>query len=202
MLTHHEGKGAHNRDGQDGVLGSTAIVGSVDVTFALRRDAAGRRTIQSTARYGEDLAARILLMDEAGRVTLGDTREAEDLAEARREVLKVLADQAEPILEKGDDGLRALVTGRPGNVGRAIRELVAEGEVRRSGAGRKGSPFLYTLSRSPEIQVSGSHPYTGNPKPETANPMPINNKSGFPGSETTVETDGSAEPESSERGVL
>jgi hypothetical protein len=206
LLTHHEGKGATDRDGQDGVLGSTAIAGSVDVTFALRKDrGTGRRTIQSTARYGEDLAERVLLMDEAGLVTLADTREAQEQADGKGAILEALAGKAGAIPKKGTDGLEALVTTRTGTLRRALRGLVASGEVSRSGAGRRGDPYIYALARSPEeIQISGSHTYSGNLKPETPLSASIKGENGFPVSPATGTSDGPREPESEavEQGIL
>jgi hypothetical protein len=141
LLTHHEGKGASDRDGQDGVLGSTAIVGSVDVTFALRKDrATGRRTIRSTARYGEDLPERVLLMDEAGLVTLGETRETEDRADVSSEILESLADGTEPVTE---EDLKGRVGGTSATFRLALRDLVTSGKVSRSGAGKRGDPYRY-----------------------------------------------------------
>jgi hypothetical protein len=172
LLTHHEGKGAGDRDGQDGVLGSTAIVGTVDVTFALRKErATGRRTIQSTTRYGEDLAERVLLMDDAGRVTLGDTREVQERADAKRSIMEALAGKAEPMTE---DSLEDLVKAKTGTFRSALRELFAAGEVSRSGAGKKGDPYHYG------IPVSSFPHMPGNEKRESQKIASILAESSFP----------------------
>jgi hypothetical protein len=161
MLTHHEGKGADFRDGQDGVLGSTAIAGSVDVTFALRKDRrTSRRTIQSTARYGEDLAERVLLLDHTGRVTLGDSREEQDVADGEKAILEAL-EGTDPLPEKGTDGIEGRVHLRTGTLRTALRQLLADGRLVRTGAGHRGDPYLYSLP----FPVSGSPLVTGTRTP-------------------------------------
>jgi hypothetical protein len=170
-MTHHEGKRAHGLDGQDGVLGSTALVGSVDATLVIRRDQSGRRTIRSTQRYGADLEESVLEMDDAGLVTLGGSRAAAELDEAQDLILEALARNGPAPEKSGDDrdGLRSLVSGvRTVTLTRALRQLWEAEKVTRTGSGRKGDPYLYGLPTKSECGFSGSYLYTGTCKPESS----------------------------------
>lgn len=148
-LTHHEKKAAGECDGQDGVLGSTAIVGSVDLTLVIRRGKdSNRRTIQGTARYGQDLPESVLELDQSGRVTLAGSRDEVELAEAEARILAALDQAGEPLPEKDAGelvGIRTLVKGVRGQIlGIGLRRLVIRGQVVREGGGKRGDPFLYS----------------------------------------------------------
>jgi hypothetical protein len=60
MLVHHMGKS--DRSGADGILGSTALTGSVDTAILLDRKETGR-TIKAFQRYGTDLEETTLGFD-------------------------------------------------------------------------------------------------------------------------------------------
>jgi hypothetical protein len=84
MLLHHAPKGSDGRDAIDAPLGSTAIGGTVDVAFHMKRAPDGSRTLAAIARVGEDLPESVVVLDEAGWPVLAGTRrellrrEAED----------------------------------------------------------------------------------------------------------------------------
>lgn len=139
LCVHHMSK--QDREGADGVLGSTAITGSVDAIIMIRRTQRFR-TIRSQQRYGIDLEESILVFDSETRTsTLGDT--VGDVSEVDVEV-----------------SLNAFLRNRPGvteatiKAGvpcknevriRKLRELCQSGLVVRSGRGGKGDPFTYSL---------------------------------------------------------
>jgi hypothetical protein len=172
LMTHHEGKRAHGLDGQDGVLGSTALVGSVDTTLVIRRHGdSGRRTIRSTQRYGPDLEESVLELDTSGLVLLGETRHTDELEQAQNLILEVLADNG-PCTEKpadGRPGLRALVVGATTTaLTQALRQLWTANLVTRTGRGLRGDPYVYSLPNASDTGFAGSPPSTGTRKPELA----------------------------------
>ena len=145
LTVHHAGKS--EREGGDGILGSTAIFGAVDTALILRRRGDGSRTIESVQRYGEDIPKTALCFDEATRtLEAGGTVDALELTKAREGIINLLADGecTEPEIREG-------VEGRTGMIARALRELHKEGALRREGAGRRADPFLYSRSLVPSI---------------------------------------------------
>src|SRR5687767_13712750 len=60
MALHHNRKGLHG--GDDSVLGSTALFGSVETLIQMTKRETGR-TIQSTNRYGVDLPETLICLD-------------------------------------------------------------------------------------------------------------------------------------------
>ena len=161
LCVHHSPKG--QRDGGDSVLGSQAIFGSVDTLLIMKRHE-GYRTIQSIQRYGEDLPETILNFDKNTRtVTIGNTREGEDLARVKQEIVTFLGSQNEPVTEplivKETEGNTALKR-------KALRELVSSEEVKREGKGGRGGPFRYSRILVPDIYVKQEYE---NPK-STGNP--------------------------------
>jgi len=151
LVLHHAKKGEGGWAG-DNVLGSTAILGSVDTLISLRRTEHGR-FLSTIQRYGEDLAEQVLELDTAGRPDLVGSRADHDLGRAETSVRSFLVGCAEPATEteirEGAKGTRRQI------VGNALRALVAAGEVVRTGSGRKGDPFRYALqnarSHAPDI---------------------------------------------------
>jgi hypothetical protein len=166
LLTHHENKRALGLDGQDGVLGSTALVGSVDCTVIIRRQRDNRRTVLSTQRYGKDLEETVLTLDETGRVSLGGTKADAEVHDAEAKILEALAAAGGPIPEKStndQEGLRARVEARTGVFVRALRRLLEAGKVTRTGEGLRGRPYLYALPNA------GSRVPIGIREPENPN---------------------------------
>src|SRR3990172_2419000 len=161
LCIHHSSKG--HRDGGDSVLGSQAIFGSVDTLLIMKRHES-YRTIQTIQRYGEDMEETILNYDKNTRtVTIGNTREVENLARVRQDILTFLGSQnepaTEPLIVKETEGNTALKR-------KAIRELVSFGEVKRDGKGGRGDPFRYSRILVPGIYVKQEYE---NPK-STENP--------------------------------
>jgi hypothetical protein len=155
LLVHHEGKA--ERPLGDGILGSTGILGTVDTALILKRRE-GYRTVASIQRYGEDLAETILKLDtQTGCVSEGGTREAEDDALMGDAIMREMGSLTEP----ADEGaILGLVEGRKRNKEKALRELVAAGKVLRTGRGRKGAPYVYSVSSflPPSFSREGESP--------------------------------------------
>jgi hypothetical protein len=155
MVIHHARKGGG--DGGDSTLGSTAIFGSVDTSIILKKTE-GKRTIETQQRYGTELEPTLLVFDEASKsVMLGGTREEDDLQRISDEIVAFLKTQKESV---GEPTIDEEVKGRTDLKRKALRDLVAKNEISRTGAGKRGDPFLYFYSLVPTI-------YQGREKQET-----------------------------------
>ncbi|MDA8163284.1 MAG: AAA family ATPase [Desulfobacteraceae bacterium] len=150
LCIHHSSKG--NRQGGDSLLGSTAIFGSVDTLILLNRNDS-YRTIQSIQRYGSDLPETVLSFDNTQRtVTIGKSKHETDLDQLKEALLDYLATSGEPLTEAviGEE-----VEGRTALKRKALRELVADGVVARTGKGGKADPFKYSCSHVP-VYIEGT----------------------------------------------
>lgn len=133
-IVHHATKGG---EGQDSILGSTALAGAVDTLLHLKRDGAVR-TLSSTQRYGTDLEAVVLAKDDAGRVGVSGTAFDQSVSEIEGRVMEAVYDGAFT-----DTQIVARVTGDTNLIRFALRKLVTEGFIERRGSGKRGSPFEY-----------------------------------------------------------
>jgi hypothetical protein len=145
MFLHHSPKG-DPRQAIDAALGSTAIAGSVDTLIVLRRGDRFR-TIITEQREGEGFPEEMILDfdSESRSVTLGTTRQDADDNEAGREILAWLRTQPEPIDEKT---IHEAVEGRRATKQRALRRLVDDGLIERTGRGKRNDPYLYAVRAS------------------------------------------------------
>lgn len=130
LFVHHMGKG--EEVGPDGILGSTAIYGTVDTALILVRSDR-YRTIRSFQRYGEDFPETVLQLDSTtGFTSLGGSREDVDRSHLGEAVVEGLRSTTSPIPEKD---LLAVVEGRKQVKERALRDLVVGGESKERGGG-------------------------------------------------------------------
>lgn len=142
MLVHHGRKS--EGEGGDQSLGSTAIFGTADIGIFLRkRD--GARYVLSEERYGRGFETEYLLpLDPVtGWVVLGVTRREHAQHERQPVILEWLASQAAPIEERT---LLEELEGQKALLQAALRQLVKEGRVCRTGGGKRGDPYRYRLS--------------------------------------------------------
>lgn len=144
LLPHHAEK--TKRADIDGVLGSNAISGSADNIFMLRRTER-YRVMKSVQRIGPDMEETVLHLDEqTGNITAGPTRREADQAHLETALLRQL-EKARAALVAREwmemvDARRQLCLG-------AIRSLIGQGKVARTGNGKKGEPYLYSCSPVP-----------------------------------------------------
>jgi 5S rRNA maturation endonuclease (ribonuclease M5) len=144
LLVHHSGKG--DRNGGDSILGSTAIFGSVDTAFIMKRSET-TRSAYSIQRYGLDLEETVLTMDEeTGWVTAGASKRDHDIQKIQGSILQFLDGTSEAVEEKE---LHEKVEGRKTVKQKALRKLVEEGKISRGGTGKKGNPYLYFKMLAP-----------------------------------------------------
>jgi hypothetical protein len=143
LVTHHAPKG--ERADIDAPIGSTAIAGSVDTLLVLRRGDR-YRTLSSVQRIGEDLGETVVELDpETRAVHVAGTRHDADVAAVQAAILEHLLTLTEPVDESSID---AGVEGRTKHKREGLRVLVEEGKVERTGAGKKGDPYRYSVSCS------------------------------------------------------
>lgn len=184
LWLHHTNKGL----GTDGsqVLGSQALFGACDTLLFLTRASDGSRTLRSIQRRGDDLEPTTLEMDEDHRITSAGGKFQRDVAMAEQKILDSFP--PEPV---GREELRRLSGLRREVFWSALSSLVKDGLVKRTGTGKRISPFLYVLGDS---SVSGYPPVSkGNPG-TTFSPYPqdLGTRSETPG---TSETPGQDEEE-------
>lgn len=142
MALHHDGKS--ERGGGDSVLGSTAFFGAVDTLLLMKRRDYGR-TLETIQRYGIDLPETIVYLNpDTGTVEAKGDVQAHILAERKKEVLAHLGD--ETLMEPD---LKERIGGTAGLTAKAIRALFDEGQLQRTGAGKRGNPYLYTKNQPP-----------------------------------------------------
>ncbi len=136
ICVHHAGKG--ERTGGDALLGSTALFGAVDTLLMMkRRDQV--RTIETIQRYGEDMEETVVYLDsETGIVTPGGDLATMLMGQAQAAVLAAMGNDT---LTEPD--IRARVGGNESTTGKALRALVDEGKVARTGKGKRGDPYQY-----------------------------------------------------------
>ena len=136
VCVHHAGKG--ERTGGDALLGSTALFGAVDTLLMMkRRDQV--RTIETMQRYGEDMEETVVYLDsETGIVTMGGDLATMLMGQAQAAVLAAMGNDT---LTEPD--IRARVGGNESTTGKALRALVDEGKVARTGKGKRGDPYQY-----------------------------------------------------------
>lgn len=144
LLTHHAGK-ADRADGDD-ILGSTGLLGGVDTSINIKkRDT--RRTFFTIQRYGENVPETVLSLRPDGSLEGAGSRQEVETEETLPLILAALEEG--PLVEKEVWGR---VERNHGIVAKALRLLVEQGRVGRTGTGKKGDPYTYEiiLSCSPQ----------------------------------------------------
>jgi hypothetical protein len=161
--THEEREGLH------AVMGSTAIPGSVDNVFLMKRQDT-QRVLTSTQRIGDDLPATIIELNKTTGwfETLGTKQQRDDHALGDR-LRDALRDAGAPL---GEATLHSQVEGRKQDKVRVLRKLLGMGWVVRLGSGGRHHPYTYTV---PELVPEGSHLFpevpagTRGPREESGN---------------------------------
>jgi hypothetical protein len=151
LAVHHLGKG--ERGGGDAILGSTAIFAAVDTAVMLKRSDR-YRTLSTIQRYGDDLEEITLTLDAATRsLSAGPSRAEADEVETSRAILAYLTEQPEP---RDEETILSAVEGKTGTKRHALRALVGTARVARTGAGKRGDPYSYSVSRFSFPHTSGN----------------------------------------------
>lgn len=143
IVIRHERKGGG--DVGDSGRGSSAFAGAVDIVVALRRTEGNQRPtirqIYALSRFDETPPALVIELTGDGYIALG-TEDDVSRQQARRALLgKAPTEETQAI---GFADLIGLLGGLKRTVVQgALAELVAEGVVKKVGAGKKGNPYRY-----------------------------------------------------------
>nr|BFD65315.1 hypothetical protein HAGR004_03370 [Bdellovibrio sp. HAGR004] len=138
MLLHHLAK--RDRSGGDGILGSTALFGSVDAVILLERNGE-HRTFSTIMRYGTDLNPQRIVLNENRNLEIAG--HSVDSPELRMEesIMNVLSHHGRAI---GEKEVESLVIGSTALKRTTLRKMVKSGQVMRLGKGTKGNEYLYS----------------------------------------------------------
>ena len=140
LLVHHAGKA--DRAGIGAVLGSTALAGSVDNVFLMKRTER-YRLLRSEQRIGPNIEDVVVALDETtGNITCGPSKHDADVTCVATELLASIHNAAEP-LTSADWG--QTVEARRTVWLAAQHRLVEQGQVDRTGTGKKGAPYRYCI---------------------------------------------------------
>jgi len=139
MGIHHSRKGESS--GGDGILGSTAILGSVDNAIMMDRDKTSQ-TIKSIQRYGCDIEETHLIFDESTKsFEMGENKEVKIFESHKSNIVNFLRSTNKQVSR---DEIESNIKGSTSNKRQSLRELVEEGTVRQSGEGVRGKPHMYS----------------------------------------------------------
>ena len=152
LAVHHSRKGLMGEQDPDSVLGSTGLAGGVDNVLIMGRDG-GERHIESIQRYGTEIPRTRLLLGEDGRSSLGFEVAIEKRATAQAEILAFI--ESNPGCTAGD--LKDRTEMRAELRSAALKSLMDEGRIERTGKGGKGDAYRYFAS-TPEDPLEDSVP--------------------------------------------
>lgn len=141
LSLHHDSK--MERSGGDALLGSTALFGAVDCHIQLKkRDSS--RTVSTTQRYGEDLDETVVELDkDTGLISAGGDLQSVRTEKVKNAIIAALGEN-EALDEKE---IKVRVEGyNRGEISKALRSLVDDGVLSRSGEGKRGNAYNYSKS--------------------------------------------------------
>jgi hypothetical protein len=143
MTLHHAKK--DSRDDLDAAIGSTAIRGlCYTYLFAKRLPESNRRIISSDQRGGKNFDQMGLGFDKiTHRLKIEGTVQEIEIEEAEPKVVEFIESEGREVTERE---IGQAVPIRAFIISRALRKLYRRGSVERTGKGRRGSPFLYSLA--------------------------------------------------------
>ena len=145
MFLHHAKKDAG--DDLDSAIGSTAIRGLAYTYLHMKRLAdSERRILRSDQRGGKNISEMAIGFDRStGWLEIKGTMEEAEIEEAEPKIIEFVQSQDGPVIEK--DILRALNI-RAMIISKALRQLFRNNHIERTGKGRKGDPFRYSMAIS------------------------------------------------------
>lgn len=139
LALHHARRAGGERG--DSALGSTGFMAGADTVIEMRATTQGMRTMWTSQRYGQAMEETVVVMDPTTYgVSLGRTRREADEERLGGAMLAFLRGLREAVEEPA---ILDQVEGRRERRRWALRRLVTDGLVKRTGRGRGGDPFLY-----------------------------------------------------------
>jgi AAA domain len=141
QFLHHAKKDAS--DDLDSAIGSTAIRGLAYAYLHLKRlPDSERRILRSDQRGGKNFSELAIGFNRDGWLEVQGTREDAEVDDTRPRIQELLA-----VNERmSEREIRMEIQARGLIVSKALRQMIKTGEVERTGKGRKGEPFQYSLS--------------------------------------------------------
>jgi hypothetical protein len=140
MCVHHAGKA--DREGADGILGSTAILGAFDTAIIMSRNNK-KRTIKTIQRYGQDLDESVLFFDEETRLSsLGQESWKEKADERSKTILDFVRSVGKPVSFadiKSGTGIDVKI------LRETLQRMVDLKLIFVKGVGTKGDPKVYSI---------------------------------------------------------
>jgi predicted HTH transcriptional regulator len=113
----------------------------------MRRKEAGR-TLESVQRYGKDIEEAVVGLDvETAMVLPMGTLEEVQVQAVKEKILAILVEPKE------QKQIRELVEAKGTHIIRALKELVETEQVRKTGNGKKGDPYLFEKNSFPDFPV-------------------------------------------------
>jgi DNA-binding transcriptional regulator GbsR (MarR family) len=136
QLLHHAGK--KDRPDGDDILGSTGLLGGVDTSIHIKKRNKESRVLFTIQRYGEDLIETVVILEADGTLKSTGNREEVEVGETIPGIIEALEEG--PLTEKE-------IWERVGKghsiVSKALRQLVEQKKINRTGKGKRGDPFIY-----------------------------------------------------------
>jgi hypothetical protein len=179
-LLYHDNKAGRHAVGYDAifsVLGSVGISATIDQLIGLRRKQDGSRTFFTVGRYG-DTPETVLGFD-------GETETLNALGTAEEVTVGQLKVDMLATLEAGDlkqSEVLEQVSGKHQLLLKALQQLCDDGQVEKTGSGKRGAPYSYALvENDPGKEYS---PVTSRADPEYSFHSAIPNPIGEEGIET------------------
>jgi len=142
LLLHHAPKGSDSRDPVDAPLGSVAISGTADTILHLKKRPDGTRTLAAIQRVGEELPESVVVLREDGWLELVGTKTEIQARQGAGMILDFLRTHGEATRQEILEGIQGEAAAKV----RALDLLVREGRVVRTGTGKRGDPFRFTLA--------------------------------------------------------
>ena len=143
MMLHHAKK--ESADDLDAAIGSTAIRGLCYTYLFLKRlPNSERRILRSDQRGGKNFAeVAIGFNKRTGRIEIQGTMEDAEIEDAEPKILELVEAEGGDMVEKD---IRNLLPLRAIIISKALRKLFRDGKLERTGDGKKGKPFRYSVA--------------------------------------------------------
>lgn len=142
MFVHHAKKDAG--DDLDSAIGSTAIRGLAYSYLHLKRlPNSERRILRTDQRGGRNFPEVAIGFGTSGWLEVKGTMEAAEIDEAKPKIVEFLEAESGEVTERE---IRRAIPMRGIVVSKAVKEMFKANELERSGQGKKGAPFRYSLA--------------------------------------------------------
>jgi hypothetical protein len=157
LLTHHAGK-ADRPDGDD-ILGSTGLLGGVDTSIIIKKREK-RRTFFTIQRYGDDIPETVIDLTADGNIQAVGSRQDVETAETLTLIVKNFPTGKELTINELVEGTER----RKAIVLKALESGVSKELIERTGEGKKGDPYKYSVFPFPDSYGNSKTEFFSPPK--------------------------------------